>query len=287
MDMVMKNKLKIQDYLDYREFLGEYYRVTKEQDPNFSYRSFSSKVGVKAPNFLQWLIEGKRNLAIKTVPAVIKALGLDEKGAEYFRILVEFGQAKTIKSKSKLFLQLVKIRKTSKLHIVSHKQYEYYSHWYSQAIRELVSYYSFNKNDKSAYRKLGAQLAPSITESEAKKAVQKMLDLGLLTEEKNGRIVQAKKIISTGNEVSSLLVRKYHQSVIELASESLDRFSPNDRDVSAISMSISRECFDLIKKEVQLFRKHILDVVKADKKPSDVYQMNFQFFPMARVRKDD
>jgi uncharacterized protein (TIGR02147 family) len=116
----------------------------------------------------------------------------------------------------------------------------------------------------------------------ARKAVKQLLKLGLISEVPDGSLQQADTFISTGDEVDSFLIKTFHQTMITLAGESLDRFPKELRDVSSVTMSISNECFDLIKGEIQLFRKRILEMVKVDKTPENVYQLNFQFFPLTK-----
>jgi uncharacterized protein (TIGR02147 family) len=70
--------------------------------------------------------------------------------------------------------------------------------------------------------------------------------------------------------------------MITIARESMDRFPSEIRDISSVTMSISDECFALIKKEVQQMRKRVLELVKIDTNPNNVYQLNFQFFPLVK-----
>ena len=133
---MQKLLVKIYSYLDYRLYLKDYYDSAKKINPRFSYRYFSERVGVKAPNFLQWLIEGKRNLAKVTIPKVAKALNLDKKETEYFSNLVLFTQAKTISAKTQYFNKLLEIRRPFKAGLISEAQYKHYSHWYNEATLE-------------------------------------------------------------------------------------------------------------------------------------------------------
>ena len=265
-------------YLDYRKYLSDYYRAAKKTDKTFTYRSFSEKSGVKAPNFLQWLIEGKRNLAVTTIPRVAAALNLSADEAKYFQVLVLFCQAKTLDEKNHLLSRLRMLRRPINAALLDEKKIDHYSAWYNEAIRELLRYYRFNPSEKYAFRRLGKQLCPAVSEKQARQAVRQMLDLGLLKKETDGTITQADQFISTGDEVNSFMVRQFHQSMIRLAGEAQDRFSKERRDVSGLTMSISDNCFSVIKQEIQVFRKRIMDLVRLDSDPCNVYHLNFLFF---------
>jgi uncharacterized protein (TIGR02147 family) len=282
--MAIEN-IKIYKYLDYRLYLKDYYSFKKKHSPDFSYRYFSEQVGVKAPNFLQWLIEGKRNLALKTIPKVSRALQLDAREEEYFTALVRFNQAETIASKTTFFEKLIQIHAPVKSQKLSVAQYQHYNHWYNEALRELLKYYKFSSSEKYAYRKLGKKVCPVISESQARKAIQQMLQLGLLREDKDGIVRQNEDFITTGDEVNSFFVQKFHENMISLAKDSMDRFPSETRDISSVTVSVSDPCFLLIKKEIQQMRKRIMELVKMDKKPDNVYQFNFQLFPLIPKKK--
>jgi uncharacterized protein (TIGR02147 family) len=273
-------KLNIYSFLDYRTYLKEYYIRSKNSGTDFSYRSFSKLVGVKAPNFLQWLILGKRNLADETIPKVAMALGLDGKEAEYFRTLVLFNQAKTLKSKTACFEKIIGHHSSPVTQTLTRAQYSHYNRWYNEAVRELLKYVEFNPSEKYAFRRLSKMLCPAITESQARKAIRQLLELGLVVKDKDGILRQADVFITTGDEVRSFFVQKFHENMIALAGESMDRFPSQFRDISSVTLSISDECFALVKKEVQQMRKRVMELAHADKQPGSVYQLNFQFFPL-------
>jgi uncharacterized protein (TIGR02147 family) len=277
--------LDIYFYLDYREYLGEYYKKAKKASSHFSFRQFSNRVGVKASNFLQWLIEGKRNLSKSTIPRVTKALGLNDQESEYFQYLVLFSQANTIKEKTEYFHMLSSLRRPVDHKRVTETQYEHYRNWYNNAIRELLKFYNFQEDEKWAFRKLAKMLAPAISESQAKRAIDQLIELGMAKKDTNNRVKQTEAVITTGDEVKSFFVRKFHESMIALAKESIDRFPREYRDVSSLTMSVSDECANLIKKEIQQFRKRIMEMVKLDKSPNQVRQLNFQFFPLTNIKK--
>jgi uncharacterized protein (TIGR02147 family) len=273
---------KIYSFLDYRQYLKAYYDYSKDHDPAFSCRAFSRQVGVKAPNFLQWLIEGKRNLAKKTLVKVASAMQLGPKEEEYFTTLVHFNQAKTINEKTCFFEKLIELHPHVKSTALTQAQYQHYANWYNEAIRELLNYYRLDPDEKWAFRKLARTLCPEITESEARTALKQLVGLGLVKKGPDGRVRQVNEFIATGDEVKSFFIQKYHEAMITIARESMDRFPSEIRDISSVTMSISDECFALIKKEVQQMRKRVLELVKIDTNPNNVYQLNFQFFPLVK-----
>ena len=57
---------KIFEYLDYREFLRDYYQSKKAANPAFSLRAFSDKIGFKAKDFISRVMQGDKNLSTQS-----------------------------------------------------------------------------------------------------------------------------------------------------------------------------------------------------------------------------
>lgn len=275
------------EYLDFREFLSDYYTFRKAQDSSFSYRSFSASLGIKAPNFLQWIIDGKRDLSLKNIKPISTILNLDDNEADYFDTLVRFGQAKTVADKDLLFNLLLEKRKPFVVSTLDEYQYEHFNNWYNEVIRVLLNMVDFNPNEKYAFRRLAAMLRPKISETQARSAIKKMLLLGLVKKDNSGFIRQTDRIISTGDEVKSFFIKRFHGEMIDLAKDSMNSFSSDERDISAITMNVSDKCFELIKKEIQQTRKRILELVEIDEQSNNLYQLNMQLFPVARKDNDN
>lgn len=272
-------------HLEYRRYLEDYFRARKEQEPAFSHRTFSRLCGVATPNYLLLIIQGKRNLGETNIAGVSSALGHTAREAAYFRQMVEFDQAATVEAKALHFRRMAKSREPYEISALDQTRLSHYKNWYNLAIRELLGFYPFDPSDKYAYRRLASMLSPSITETQARAAVRQMLKLGLLKRQASGRIVQSERFLSTGDEVKSLFVRAQHRAMGEMGIRSLDLFPPELRDVSGLTISISDHGFQVLKEEMQLFRKRLLERVKQDRDPGHVYQINFQMFPLTHVRR--
>jgi len=53
----------IYDYVNYRDFLRDFYREKKTENPSFSYQQFARSAGFGSKSFLPHVIEGKKNLS--------------------------------------------------------------------------------------------------------------------------------------------------------------------------------------------------------------------------------
>lgn len=272
----------IYNFVSYRAFLRAYYHYKKEQGRHFSYRYYAQKMGVKGQNYLQWIIDGSRKIAHDKISKLCDVLGLNEEESYYFTKMVEFDHAQSTTEKEALFKQLVTLRTP---HIGTHLseiEYELFSIWYIDAVRHSLNILQINPKEKNAFRKLARHIRPRISESNARHAVRTLEKLELVQSDSDGNLILTEKVLSTGAEVNNFYIKSYHRSMIELAKGSIDNFPSNERDISAVSMAVSKECFEDIKEEIAQCRKRILERVSRDTNPTAVYELTMQLFPLAR-----
>ena len=84
---------RLQDFLDYRLFLLDFYRKKCEANPHFSYRLFASKVSMDTSQ-LHRILNSKLHLPLETIPRLAAYLELDTESTQHFEQLVRFGRAK-------------------------------------------------------------------------------------------------------------------------------------------------------------------------------------------------
>lgn len=265
-------------YLDYRAFLRDYYAAGKEHSASFSYRYFARKAGLSSPSFLRHVMRGERNLG-DTVDNFTKAIGFDDEEAEFFRLLVDFNQAETDAEKNRAFEKVAASRRFRNARRIDRGMFEYLSHWYYPAIREMAARPDFREDPAW----IADQLMPRISEDEAAAALDDLLDLGLLERDDDGRIVRGDPSLTTEHEVRSLAIANYHRQMLERAGESIETVPREARDLAAMTVCISRESITELKRRVHEFREILFEYCDRDKDPEVVFQINTQLFPLSQL----
>lgn len=268
------------EYVDYREFLEDYYRFKKAQGRGFSYRAFSRRAGLKSPNHLKRVTDGERNLTQDMARRYARALGLDGSAAEYFVELVNFNQVKGPTHRAAAYQKLLKFRGYQRAHRLDVAHAAYHSNWYLPAIRELIGCPGF-RNDPEW---IAAQLVPAINPKEAERAVLTLLQLGLVVE-KAGKLEQAEPVLTTGAETQGVHIVNYHRGMLERAAESIDLVSREERDISALTFAVGKNGLARIKERVQAFRKELLAIAVEEEPVEQVVQLNMQLFPLSKPPK--
>lgn len=274
--------IDIHQYTNYRKFLRDYYEDRKREDKKFSYRYWSTRAGFSTKTFLYRILKGEKSLSKDSIFKVGNSMRLEKREMEYFQCMVHFNEATTLKEREYYFKQLQAINIHKKLVKLKNHQLEYYSHWYNIVIRDYVSLQNGSCNPKE----IAAGIIPPVEQAKVEKSLKLLGALGLLKKLASGRYKAVDQFISTGDEIASVAIPRYHKDMLKIASESIDTVPDKERDYSNISFSISKKGFEKIKAELQWFRKHILKIIEEDGPAGRVCQLNIQLFPSTKKGKN-
>lgn len=272
---LIKIMIQIYSYLDYRKYLKDVFKEKKKENKNFSHRSVLLRMNIKSTGYLANILSGKRSINISTTVKLGRILNMSKAEINYFKKLVYFDRSKSIEEKNDHFEQIMIFRKR-KIKFLDDEQLSLFSRWYMVLIRELMHCYDFDGD----YYALAKLIKPHITMSEAKKAIELLEKINLIVKDDNGIYKPVDNVITTGDEIHSFHVTNFQVKMIELAKFALENIASEDRDISGLTLSISHEKFQLIKGEIQEFRKKISQIAADDSNPEQVYRCNFQFFPI-------
>lgn len=269
------------EYDDYRAYLRDFYVFVKARNSKFSYRVFARIGGFRSGNILKIVMDGKINIRPETAEKFCKALGLDSEEGSFFKNLVLFNQAATSEERSRHSRELLRSRTFRRLYPLSEAQYRYFDLWYYPVIRGLVALPDFQEDSDW----VASQVCPPISPAEAGKALSELIQIGLLSRDETGRLRQANPTVTTSNAISSSSLANYHREMMKRAAESIDRFPREKRDLSALTLAVSKESVGAIKELAEKFRRDILEVVGKTGANDSIYQLNLYLFPVTRVRE--
>lgn len=267
-------------YTDYRAYLRDWYEAKKQANKHFSLRMLAERSGFKARDYLMRVMRGEKNLSLDGMEKLSNFFRFSEKQAEYWKALVQFNQAPNTLEKERFWQRLSEIQKYGAHQKLRGDQFEYYACWWHSALRSLLPVTDHGED----WELIARLLDPPITPKQARDSVDLLLRLGLLGRDARGRYTVSQPALSTGDEIASLAVAGFHKSTMELVKRSIDRHPSQSRDISGVTMSISREGFGRIKAELRAFRKKVMAIASEDKGEDMVYQLNLHFIPLTRHR---
>lgn len=275
----MELRPNIYEYLDYRLFLKAFLAYRKKESAAFSYRSFSRMAGFRSPNFLKLVIDGERNISLQAIPSFAKAFKLTKTESDFFENLVLFNQAKIAEEKNRYYERISRSKSYHDAKPLEASQYAYFSNWYFVALRELVLLKNFKEDPRWINKKLKTRTHPD----EIKRALRILIELKLLYRDGEGRLRQTVEKISTSPEMGALAVLNFHREMLKKAQDSLENSRTSDRDISALTVAVSKKQFERIKERLQEIRREIHAISAEPGEKESVYQINLQMFNLSEV----
>lgn len=271
------------DYLDYRTYLNDFYEEQKKRNYFYSYRYMAGKMAIDH-SLLAKILLCKRHITEKHVKPLIALCHLTGNEALFFEALVNFCKAKSDRM-AKLFFERMLSLKSYQSQTIEHYQYEYFQKWHHAAIRSLLDHFDF----RGDYELLATHLNPSISATQAMRSIELLEKLNLIKKVESGRYLPTNEHVNTGASWKSIAIEAYQKETIELSAGALERDPRETRDISSITMSLDKECFDAIVDMAKEFRASVIrrvnevSVTALDR----VYQLNIQLIPLTKIDRNN
>lgn len=271
--------MTIYDYTDYRDIIRDFYLEKKNGNSRYSYSVLGQAIGLNASHVF-CIVEKKRNLPVRCVPAVKKVLGLTGRAARYFDFLLAASRTKSEKTKTEILAKAFQLRDV-KTHSLADKEQKYLSDWWTPVIRALIE---VNQGRVDA-KEISDSLEPSIEVEKVQESIDILQELGFIQNLGNGRVKLADAHINIAGEQRAQAIRQFQANVMQIGARSLNTIAPADRDISTLTMAVDQQGFEDIKAMIQEFRKDVQIRVDKCGKPTRVLQMNLALFPVAFNKK--
>ena len=134
------------EYMNFRNYLNDYYKYRKDKEPVFTHASICFRLGqIRSKGYFNNVIKGQTNVTATFVNRFIELLELEGKEASYFRNLVHYNQTVCPTEKTFYFEQIIGLNKTP-FRIVEKNIYQFYKEWYHGAIRALLDVVDFDED---------------------------------------------------------------------------------------------------------------------------------------------
>jgi uncharacterized protein (TIGR02147 family) len=267
-------------FLDYRDFLAEFYRVRKESQAWYSYKALGDRVGMDASLVAKVLLKS-RHIAEDSIARFAETCGLTDRLAEYFDAMVRFTKAKEDVEAKEWFEKMLSLRLPEARRLEG-DSYLFYQRWYHTAIRAALDYFPYDGSDSAA---LAKHLMPAISEESVRESVALLESLQLISRDAQGFFRPTERGVTTGAGWKSVAVHTFQSETLRLALEALDRIPKNQRNYSTLTMSLTEADFAEVKERVRDFRQQLIKFIHSKSQGERVYQMNIQLLPLTECRR--
>ena len=267
------------EYSDFRQYMRDYYEERKRRFA-FSWREFSKITGFSSCSYMKVVCDGKSKLSKIGVERVGAAMGLAGFEMEYFRAMVQYGQAESAEAKKDAFRKMLAVAKVHKVRVLEGDLFAYYDSWRNPVVRELAPLMpGATPGDmaKMCYNETSAQ--------EVRESLDFLTRSGLL-KKTDGDIFELAETSVTGTpDATRLAMRGMHRQMAELATPALD-LPKDERNFSGVTMGVSKETYGRIVDVLDECRKKIIAIAAEDKNIEQVYRLNLQLFPLTKNVKE-
>jgi uncharacterized protein (TIGR02147 family) len=262
-------------YSDYRGYIKDAIEEKRQKNPQYSFRCAANRMGVSSGSLAR-VLNGTRHAGSELMLKLIGYLGLKKREAEYFSLIVGFESIKDENKRRESYQKILKMR-TARNKLIPQEQYRFFEKWYHVALFELLRTGTFS-GDNAA---LGAMLIPPISESKTRKAIELLKQLGYIQESNDGVTQATHPFLTTGDAWESVAIHAFQLAMSNLGTQSLDRIPKEERDISTLTMALSKEAFDKVRDVVKKARMEISAIERNCTFPERVYQINMQCFPLS------
>ena len=269
----------IVEYSDFRQYMLDYYEERKRRSV-FSWREFSKIAGFTSSSYMKVVCDGKSKLSRIGVERTGAAMGLVGFEMEYFRAMVEFGQAATEEKKKAAYENMLAIAKVHKVRVLEGDLFEFYDSWQNPVVRELAPLMP-----GATPGEIAKKCYPEMTAAEVQQSLNFLTKAGLLKKAGDSAFVQAVTSITGTPDATRLALRGMHRQMSKLATPALD-LPVEQRNFSGVTMGVSRESYERIVKVLDECRRQIIAIAADDKNIDQVYRLNLQLFPLTKNVKE-
>jgi uncharacterized protein (TIGR02147 family) len=248
---------------NFRIFLQQELVGRCQKNPKYSLRAFAKALSV-GPSALSDMLNGKRTITKNMTERLGLALGLSPDHIEAFfrdEFPSDFDSDKAIYRQHTL------------------DTFAIISDWYHYAILALMRVKDFKPTSAWVAKSLG------ISKPEANLAIERLVRVGLLRKEKDGKWLDTTGGFSTNinGNLTSAANKKLQKQILELAIKALEEVPSELRDYTSMTMAIDPKYLPEAVEKIKKFRRGLAQFLEERSEPTAVYNLGISLYPLTFV----
>lgn len=273
----------IHSFHDYREFLRDWLAFQKKggQSPS-SLRALARAAGLAA-GYLPMVLSGARHLSPKALARISPVLGLSQAERSYLDHLVALGTSDSQDTRLAALSRMRRSRGYRKLNPREAEAYQYLTHWYYVAIRELARVPGFRADPEWIRPRLLAR----VPVAEIQKALEFLIEKKFLAVRQD----LSAEALDAGNldciaGIYRLTLGKFHREMLALAAKSIEEVPSDERFIMGHTFPIDPTKWEEAKKIVTGAIEKIRALERKPAQNDRIYHVEISAFPLTRRRKN-
>lgn len=264
-------------YAEYRLFLKDRYQAIRVKNPRFSHRYIAGKIGAQSAGWFADVVSGRLKLKPAQIAKVASTFKLDMRETDILGALMDIERASHPEERVKAMERWLVLKGITK-EKVEKDRFAYFEHWHNIAMRELLAIRPFDGD----YVALGASLFPPISAAQAEKAVDLLQRLGLIQPQVWNRRMTDMPVLVKAPAGETRHWNQILEAFGKLAVAAIGTAGKEERNFSALTLSLSPDGLKKAGEEIANLRKRLLMIAEKDRAKNRIYQCLFQVFPLSR-----
>jgi len=264
---------------DYRVLLRSFFEAKRKANPRFSFRQFASLVGFKSPNYLQMILDGRRNLRADTATLMAQRLKLASGERDYFVALVKIAGASSESEKVAAERSRLAALKKIISRDIPVAQREVFTKWYHFLVRELFLIPGAPANPKWIVARLGG----CITEQEAAESLELLCKTGFLRSEGDSFKPVDPVLDTNDQQMQAAFMRQFHSQTLRVWAQNLDRLRPPEQELGVLNIPIHSSKIPELRRRIRQFQDEILGFVQDEADADCVIQLGTYLIPFPKI----
>jgi uncharacterized protein (TIGR02147 family) len=267
--------------LSYRQDLKSKLAERCDRKVGYSLRAFARDLSY-GPSQLSRVMNGKQHLSVATAQIVAERLFDSELDRDLFMAKVEYEGATRESLKSAALTKLERLgslQSTDSTLLLQQDAFHFISDWYHIPILDLMTLHVAPKTPKGVARYFG------ISHMEAKLAIERLIRLGMLKEDK-GRWIKVHSRLVVPSGAPSASIRKFHRKMIEKALEAIDGQAVEQRTLMGRTIAIAPKDLSKFRAMIDDFSSKLSELAATSRPRSKLYQINVQMFDLEAAARN-
>ncbi len=248
---------------DFKSWFQREYLKRRNKNCAYSVRAFSNYLKLASAS-VSHLLSGKRKPSLKFVTRLFEQLDVNPHEKELI--------LKSLKNKA---LKDYRLNKETRYEMIALDGFKLISDWYHYTILELTTVENF----KFDYSWIAKQLGISVTET--RQAVERLLRLDLLIEQK-GTLIKTHGFVTNAEDgVTSSALKQLQRHILKKALDAIDEVPLVEKDITSMTMAIDERKLPEARKRITQFRRELCEFLE-DGPKTRVFNLGVQLYPVSK-----
>jgi len=263
-------------YHDHLEFLKNWVAYLKATQSRFSLRSLAKQAGL-ASGYLPMVLKGTRPLSAAALAKMIPYLSLNTNEQSFLDCLLVLGTSTSHEARVSALERMKKFSQFRSNNAQEAAAYQYLTHWYYVAVREMATLSGFKDDPVWIQERLRFQ----VSLKEVKEALEFLFENKFLEKAKDGSVQAPADALNCQGGIYRVGLSHFHREIMRLAGEAIDKVPREERNIMGHTCSLNSKNYEKARAIAEeAIRK--IQALTAHEEGEEVYHFEVALFPLTK-----